>query len=97
MFDLIDVSFIIPELVKQGLDSGVYERVGGVIRETASKNVVHWLREGKTITKGHKIIVTLSLLGRATLAAADFAYMYANFENIKKQLEDINTKLDAQN
>lgn len=97
MFDLIDVSFIIPELVKQGLDSGVYERVGGVIRETASKNVVHWLREGKTITKGHKIIVTLSSLGRATLAAADFAYMYANFEKYKKAVRRYNTKLDAQN
>lgn len=98
MSDLINITFIVPEIIKQGLDSGAYERVGGVIRETASKNVVHWLREGAVVsTKGHKIIAVLSTLGGATLAAADFVYMYKNFKNIDDQLRNINMKLDAQN
>lgn len=41
----IEVAFQIPEYVAQGLLSGTYERVGGVIRKVKSKQVVAWLRE----------------------------------------------------
>jgi len=41
----IDVTFQVPEHIKQGLISRTYERVGGVIREANSKHVVAWLRE----------------------------------------------------
>ena len=40
MSNLIDVTFLVPEGIKTGLAKGVYERVGGVIRKTGSKEVV---------------------------------------------------------
>ena len=42
---IIDVTFDIPEIIAQGLSNGTYERVGGVVREIGSKQVVGWLRE----------------------------------------------------
>ena len=42
----IETSLQVPEHIAQGLSSGTYERVGGVIREAKSKHIVTWLREG---------------------------------------------------
>lgn len=98
MSNLIDVPFIIPEVISKGLATGVYERVGGVIRQTRDKKIVFWLKEGGSVlTKGRSIIVTLTSLGKATLAFSDFFYMYDNFKTIKEQLNTINLKLDSQN
>ncbi len=41
----INVTLQIPEHINQRLLSGTYERVGGVIRNVKSKQVVTWLRE----------------------------------------------------
>lgn len=43
--NIVEATFNIPPYIAQGLANGTYERVGGVIRETASKKVVTWLRE----------------------------------------------------
>ena len=40
----------IPEAILKGLQNGTYERVGGVVREVASKRVVAWLRETGGLT-----------------------------------------------
>jgi hypothetical protein len=42
----IRVEFEVPDDIKAGLGNGTFERVGGVIRFTESKQVVAWLREG---------------------------------------------------
>jgi hypothetical protein len=41
----VDATFYVPEHIAQGLSNGTYERVGGVVREIGSKQVVAWLRE----------------------------------------------------
>jgi len=41
----IQVTLQMPEHIAQGLSSRIYERVGGVVREAGSKQVVAWLRE----------------------------------------------------
>lgn len=43
---MLSVAFNIPESISVGLDNGTMERIGGVIRDVASKQVVAWLREG---------------------------------------------------
>lgn len=49
----IETTFQIPQYIAQGLSSRTYERVGGVIREAKSKQIVAWLREGyKTSESG---------------------------------------------
>jgi len=42
---VVNATFHIPEHIAQGLSKRIYERVGGVIRETSSKQIVSWLRE----------------------------------------------------
>lgn len=41
----VEATFQIPEYIAQGLSNGTYERLGGVVREAKSKQVVTWLRE----------------------------------------------------
>ena len=42
----LNVVFDLPAALANGLQNGAYERVGGVIRDSNSKQVVAWLREG---------------------------------------------------
>ena len=41
----VKATFQVPEHIAQGISNETYERVGGVIREKKSKQVVAWLRE----------------------------------------------------
>ncbi|BAY37078.1 hypothetical protein NIES2111_14120 [Nostoc sp. NIES-2111] len=41
----VTVTFMLADWVAKGLADGTFERVGGVIREVASKQVVTWLRD----------------------------------------------------
>lgn len=41
----VEATLQIPDHIAQGLSNGIYERVGGVVREVKSKQVVTWLRE----------------------------------------------------
>ncbi|NJO82615.1 MAG: hypothetical protein HC828_07170 [Blastochloris sp.] len=45
----LEVAFEVPHHILQGLTSGTLERVGGVIRDTASKQVVTWLRDSNVL------------------------------------------------
>ena len=42
----INVTFDVPKHIAQGIATGKYERMGGVVREMGSKQVVMWLKEG---------------------------------------------------
>lgn len=44
----VTTTFTLPAWIAQGLATGAYERVGGVIREAGTKRVVSWLRETGT-------------------------------------------------
>ncbi|WP_242051176.1 MULTISPECIES: hypothetical protein [Nostoc] len=41
----VTVTFMLADWVVKGLANGTLERVGGVIREVGTKQVVTWLRE----------------------------------------------------
>lgn len=47
----INATLHIPEFIAQGISNGTYERVGGVVREASTKQVVAWLRETGEATK----------------------------------------------
>ncbi len=51
----LEVVFDVPPEIVQGLATGALERVGGVIRETGSKQVVMWLREGAQIANNSNL------------------------------------------
>ena len=52
---LIAAFLEMPEIIAAGIASGQLERVGGVIRDVASKQVVAWLREGAEISANQDI------------------------------------------
>lgn len=41
----VTATFVLADWIVKGLANGTYERVGGVIREVATKRIVTWLRE----------------------------------------------------
>lgn len=47
MSEIINVLFEIPDWVSKGLENGSLERVGGVIRDSSTRAVKAWLREGE--------------------------------------------------
>jgi len=61
----LDVTFDVPKHIALGLLSGKYERVGGVVREMGTKQVVAWLREGYNASNQ----VLSTVLSPSTLSA----------------------------
>ena len=60
----VNATFQVPEYIAQGISKGAYERVGGVVREAGSKQVVAWLREASETAKPVlSSIVSLSSVG----------------------------------
>ena len=51
----LEVVFEVPPEIVRGLATGTLERVGGVIREQGSKQVVMWLREGAQIANNSNL------------------------------------------
>lgn len=47
------VEFDVPQHIEQGLVNGQLERVGGVIRDTESKQIIAWLREAQSLTENN--------------------------------------------
>jgi hypothetical protein len=42
---IVNATFQVPQHIAQGLSNGTLERVGGVVRQTGSKQIVAWLHE----------------------------------------------------
>ncbi len=64
----LEVVFDVPPAIVRGLATGALERVGGVIRETGSKQVVMWLREGGQLASSTDLpgTVLMTLLDSST-------------------------------
>lgn len=50
----LQVLFKVPEVIDLGLRTGALERVGGVIRDASTKQVVMWLRDSGVLEEGIK-------------------------------------------
>lgn len=79
----IEVLLEVPPAIAQGLANGTLERVGGVIREVGSKQIVVWLREGGKIASNPNILtgglgsVATNLLNTAVSAHSHHLIMQA--------------------
>ncbi len=76
----IEVSFDVPMAIAQGLGSGQLERVGGVIRNTKTKEIVGWLREASTNTSDNPLSDLIRKSGVVHLAAS--ANLYTQLINV---------------
>jgi tetratricopeptide (TPR) repeat protein len=79
----VDATFIIPPHVALGLSNGSLERVGGVVREIKSKQVVTWLREN---LKRDSVISDSSILSSATAAVDNLSTVVNNLSNVASTL-----------
>lgn len=69
---LLTTTFNIPTQIAQGLSAGVLERVGGVVRDAATKQVVMWLRDTGTVSPS--ILPTLApMLNPSTILSLPIA------------------------
>jgi hypothetical protein len=105
----INVLFDVPALVAQGLMNGSLERVGGVVRDSSSKQVVMWLQEGgsevsKALVRpplaGVQALATASsLLSAANLgvSVAGFAVVLQQLNRISEQIKAVEAKVDRAN
>lgn len=83
-----NASFHIPEYIAHGLSNGTYERVGGVIREADSKQVVAWLREAGKL--GESVLSQVS----AVSSVLNLAVSTTGFIIVLKRLGVIEQRLE---
>ena len=103
----LNVVFDVPALVAKGLMNGSLERVGGVVRDSSSKQVVMWLQEGGSGIS--RSLGTPQLAGGARAAAAanpllsaanlgvsvvGFALVLQNLNRISDQIRALEAKID---
>lgn len=97
----INVLFDVPALVAQGLMNGSLERVGGVVRDSSSKQVVMWLQEGGSEVS--KALANPPLAGGANalaaanplLATVNLGVSVAGFAMVLQQLNRISDQIRA--
>ena len=95
----LNVLFDVPALVAQGLMNGSLERVGGVVRDASSKQVVMWLQEGGS--EASKAFANPPLAGGTNalaaanpyLAAVDIGVSVAGFAMVLQQLNRISDQI----
>jgi hypothetical protein len=98
----MEVSAEIPQEIVKGLESGLYERIGGAIRDVETQQVVAWLREAYEL--GSPVISeVLSLSSTAAdastlnlaLSTMQFAVVMKRLQVIEKQLKEMKQILDS--
>lgn len=66
----LEVLFEVPRFIEAGLANGTFQRVGGVIVDSSSKQVVAWLRDGTMLDVGARVASSaLNPLGLVLQAA----------------------------
>lgn len=98
----------VPARIAQGLANGTLERVGGVVRDASSKEVVTWLRDGgeasKVLTQpplpnlpfGQAAQLANPLLGALNLgvSVAGFSVVITQLNQISDQIRKMEAKID---
>ncbi|MBD2099263.1 hypothetical protein H6F90_29810 [Trichocoleus sp. FACHB-591] len=89
-------NFLIPDHISAGLASGIYERVGGVIREVGSKHVVSWLREDLALNGDGGMPQVTSAANMLTLGVSviGFAVIIQRLNELEKRLQDVTELLN---
>lgn len=103
----VEVSLEIPDDIQQGLSVGIYERVGSIIRNTQTKQIIAWLREinsqaspnhftglANSLNLGASLL-NLGITGIGfTLILQKLNILEKRLQSVEKTLEQINQKID---
>jgi len=92
----LNVVFDVPPQIAKGLRDGSLERVGGVVRDSSSKQVVTWLQEGGSeITKA---LVQPPIAGiNLGVSVVGFAAVLQQLNCISEQIKSVEAKVDQVN
>ena len=100
---IIDTSLVLPPHIMAGLTTGIYERVGGIIRDRKTKQIVVWLREanktGKPVMSeilslSSSVAASASVLNLA-VSTMGFAVVLNRLGGIEQQLQQSQVILEA--
>lgn len=108
MLQSVTTTFSVPNWISDGLTQGIYERVGGVIRDTSSKQVVAWLREANptnslvpALLSNAVTITGLANLGVSVLGLGvsimGFFYLSKRLKELEKTLQEMQGVLEKVN
>jgi hypothetical protein len=96
---MITPTFEVPAVINQGLTDGIYERVGGVIREVAGKKpIVTWLRDVPN-TSVHNLTSLADIASSASIlnlgiSVMGFAAVLHKLKDLEEQLQKIQKTLE---
>lgn len=92
----VTATFVLADWIVKGLADGTFERVGGVIREVGTKQVVTWLREANSVSSGIPLavepsssVINLMVSGANTVISAK------GFTDVNQRLDGIEMGLQA--
>lgn len=93
----VEVTFAVPDWIASRVESQAYERVGAVIRDAQTKEVVTWLREvAPSLSQASKIfsqfgsVASIINLG---VTAMGFALVMNRLNEIEQRLNEIEQRL----
>lgn len=96
----MEVVFEVPAAIQAGLASGTLERVGGVIRDTQSKAITSWLREGSSLSQAANVPIwgsatqVISLLNTGGMLL-NLGVSTASLVIIMQRLDKLTNAIDA--
>ncbi|MBD2131256.1 hypothetical protein H6F47_01970 [Sphaerospermopsis sp. FACHB-1094] len=99
----IQVTFALASWVAKGLQDGTFERVGGVIRDVASKKIVTWLRDTNSVAPPDPTFLPLVIQGldpvtgilNLIASGANAAISAKGFSDVNQRLDGIENQIDA--
>ncbi|MGH8627312.1 MAG: hypothetical protein ACREYC_19275, partial [Gammaproteobacteria bacterium] len=98
----INVSAEVPQQIADGLKSGIYNRIGGAIRDVATHKVIAWLREAYDLSE--PVVSELLSLSSApananalnlALTTMQFTVVMKRLDAIQKQLKQLQEVLET--
>ncbi len=91
----IQVTFLLTDWVVKGLKDGTFERVGGIIREVASKKIVTWLRDTNSVAPSVISFAANPVTGVLNLIAsgANLAVSAKGFSSVNQRLDGIENQI----
>ncbi|AVH70932.1 hypothetical protein [Nostoc sp. 'Lobaria pulmonaria (5183) cyanobiont'] len=92
----VTVTFMLADWIAKGLADGTFERVGGVIRDVGTKQVVSWLREqGSNNSQVPTLTDSPNNIFNLFFSSANLVASGANAAATGKGLADVNRRLDG--
>lgn len=89
----VNATFVIPEEIAFGVNDGTLERVGGIIRDTQTKQVVAWLRESVSEFSGSLPLGSVASILSLGVSTLNLAISVMGFTMVANRLNEIEKKL----